>query len=38
MTSTGKFVYLAEHLILQRLSAFGLGVDLEGWWFENCVS
>ena len=38
MTSTGKFVYMAHHFILLRLSAFGLGVDKEGWWFEHRVS
>ena len=35
MASTSKFVYMAHHLILLWLSAFGLRVDTEGWWFEH---
>ena len=38
MTSTGKFVYIAHHFILLRLSPFGLRVDREGWWFEHSMS
>ena len=35
MTSIGKFVYMANTLILLRLNPFGLRVDIEGWWFEH---
>ena len=35
MASTSKFVYMAHHLILLWLNAFGLRVDTEGWWFEH---
>ena len=38
MTSTGKFVYMADHFILLRLNPFGLGIDRERWWFERFVS
>ena len=38
MTSTGRFVYLAQHFILLRLSPFGLRVDRKGWWFEPSMS
>ena len=38
MTSTGKFVYMADHFILLRLNPFGLRVDREGWWFEHFLS
>ena len=38
MTSTGKFVYMANHFILLRLNPFGLSVDSEGWWFEHSMS
>ena len=38
MTSTGKFVYMAHHLILPQLNPFGLRVDSEGWWFEHFMS
>ena len=37
MTSTGKFVYLAQHFNLLQLNPFGLGVDREGFLFENSV-
>ena len=38
MTSTGKFVYMANHFILLRLNPFSLRVDSEGWWFEQSMS
>ena len=38
MASTGKFVYVAHHFILQWRNPFGLRVDREGWWFEHSVS
>ena len=37
MTFTGKFVYMTRHFILRRLNPFGLRVDREGWWFEDCI-
>ena len=38
MTSAGKFVYIAHHFILLRISPFGFRVDREGWWFEHSLS
>ena len=38
MTSSGKFVCMAHHFILQWLNRFGLMVDAEGWWFEHSMS
>ena len=38
MTSTGKFVYMSHHLITLPVNPLVLGVDREGWWFENSVS
>ena len=38
MTSAGKFVYIAHHFILLRISPFGLRVDRKGWWFEHSLS
>ena len=38
MRSTGKFVYVAHHLILVQLNPFGALVDSEGWWFEHSMS
>ena len=38
MASTGKFVYMAHHLILLQLNPFGLRVGSEGWWFEHFMS
>ena len=32
---TGKFVYIAHHLILLQLNPFDLCVDREEWWFEH---
>ena len=37
MTFTGKFVYMAHHFVLLRLSPFDLRDDREGWWFEHSV-
>ena len=37
VTSTGKFVYLAQHFNLLQLIPFGLGVDREGFLFENFI-
>ena len=37
MTFTGKFVYMTRDFILRRLNPFGLRVDREGWWFEDCL-
>ena len=37
MALTGKFAYMAHHFILLWLNAFGLRVDMEGWWFEHSL-
>ena len=44
MAFTGKFVYIAHHFIVLRLSPFVLRkrwyemVDRKRWWFEHFVS
>ena len=38
MLLTGKFIYMAHHLILLGLNPLDLMVDVEGWWFEYSVS
>ena len=38
ITSTGKFGYMAHHIMFLRLNPFGLRVDREGLWFEQSVS
>ena len=35
MALTGQFVYMAHYFILLQLNLFDLGVDREGWWFEQ---
>ena len=37
MAFTGKFVYMAHHLIVLRLNPFVLRVDRKEWWFEHSV-
>ena len=38
MASTGKFVYMAHHLILLRLNPFSFRDDRFGWMFQHSVS
>ena len=38
MAFTGKFLYMAQHLLLLWLGSFELRVGREGWWFEQLSS
>ena len=38
MTLTGKFVSVAPHFILLRLTSFELRVHRKGWWFQHSLS
>ena len=35
MAMTGKFLYMAHHVILLQLNLFDVGVDKKRWWFEH---
>ena len=37
MTSTRKFVYMAQDFILLRNNPFELRIDSEGLWFEHSM-
>ena len=38
MTFNGKFVHMAQHFIMLRLSQSELRADREGGWFDHSVS